>query len=93
MKSIFGAASLAIGLLIGYAATANAQVYYNGYYQNYYPYGGYSYRYTPYSYYSPGYTWYYGTRYPRSAAYADPYVYWRPYSDSAGPRASGHTGY
>jgi len=26
-------------------------------------------------------------------AYSDPYVGWRPYSDGAGPRASGHVGY
>ncbi len=92
MKSKFGTAALAFGLLIGLAGAANAQAYYGGTYQYQYPYGGYS-QYTPYYYYGPGYSWYYGPRYRRATPYGDPYVYWRPYSDGAGPKASGHTGY
>ena len=50
-----------------------------------YPYGYSSYNPWPYSYPGPAY---------RSApAYSDPYAAARPYSDSAGPRASGHVGY
>jgi hypothetical protein len=93
MKSILGAAILSVGLTLAFSGAANAQTYYNGYYSYYYPYGGYYGAYPSYRYYGPRYSWYYGPNYNGSAAYSDPYVYWRPYSDGAGPRVSGHTGY
>jgi hypothetical protein len=56
---------------------------------------------TPYYYYYPGYSYSYhyptysyaqGSPYPTPLAYWDPYVALRPYSDNAGPKASGHGG-
>jgi len=53
----------------------------------------------PYYYYYPGYGWTYnyptynyyaGTPFPSPKAYWDPYVAQHPYSDNAGPKASGH---
>jgi hypothetical protein len=75
------------------AATADAQPYYPWYSYPAYP----AYPYAAYTY-PPYYS--YGYRYPGSAYYGyrptpynDPYVARRPYSDGAGPKASGHTGY
>lgn len=54
---------------------------------------------TPYYYYSPGYgyvynyptyNYYQGSPFPAPRAYWDPYAVQRPYSDNAGPKASGH---
>jgi hypothetical protein len=75
----------------------------------YYGYSGpvyppYSYPYaSPFGYpwgngYSSYYGWPYSGSYPAPAyrpglAYSDPYVYARPYSDSAGPAASDRVGY
>jgi hypothetical protein len=56
---------------------------------------------TPYNYYYPGYGYTYnyptyryaqGSPYPAPRAYWDPYVALRPYSDNAGPKASGNGG-
>jgi hypothetical protein len=66
-----------------------------------YNYPGYqtSYSGTPYYYSYPGYgytgnypsyNYYLGTPYPAPRAFWDPYAGWRPYSDNAGPKASGH---
>lgn len=102
MRTMLRSALLGIGLVAALAATAKAQAYYPYYYPSYsypeYSYPGYGYPYAAYPY---GYSTYYGspyyyyptTRYPGRTAYSDPYVYARPYSDAAGPRASGHTGY
>jgi hypothetical protein len=49
----------------------------------YYPGYGYAYNYPTYNYYA-------GSPYPAPKAYWDPYVAARPYSDNAGPKASGH---
>ena len=48
-----------------------------------YPGYGYAYNYPTYNYYA-------GSAYPAPTAYWDPYVAVRPYSDNAGPKASGH---
>jgi hypothetical protein len=50
-----------------------------------YPYGHSAYYGWPYAYPAPAYR--------PAPAYSDAYVAARPYSDSAGPRASGHVGY
>jgi hypothetical protein len=50
-----------------------------------YPYGYFAYYGWPYYFQGPVYR--------PAPAYSDPYVGWRPYSDAAGPRASGHVGY
>jgi hypothetical protein len=52
-------------------------------YYYYYPGDGYAYNYPTYNYYA-------GTPYPSPKAFWDPYVGLRPYSDNAGPKASGH---
>jgi hypothetical protein len=92
-------ALLGIGLAAALTTAATAQVYYPYSYPGYYPYPAYSY---PYGYpaYANGYAPYYAWAWPYPApayrpapAYSDPYVTARPYSDSAGPRASGHVGY
>jgi hypothetical protein len=75
------------------STAAGAQAYYP-YYPAQYPYyaAGYGYPVYGYPYGFP----YYGGYYPYyrpAPAYSDPYVALRPYSDSAGPPASGHTGY
>ena len=62
----------------GYQSSAPAAPYYY-----YYPGYGYSYNYPTYSYAQ-------GSPYPAPRAYWDPYVALRPYSDNAGPKASGH---
>ena len=49
----------------------------------YYPGYGCSYNYPTYNYYA-------GSPFPAPRAYWDPYVAARPYSDNAGPKASGH---
>jgi hypothetical protein len=96
-------ALLGMGLAAMVATAATAQPYFPYYFPGYsYSYPGWSYpAYTyPAHRYPYGYSWYYGWPYPYSAptyrpapAYSDPYVTARPYSDSAGPRASGHVGY
>jgi hypothetical protein len=94
-------ALVGIGIVAATATTAAAQSYYPYSYPGYgyyYTYPGYSY--PTYSYpsygYPYGYSAYYGWQGPAyrpAPAYSDPYVGWRPYSDGAGPRASGHVGY
>jgi hypothetical protein len=45
----------------------------------------------PWYYYYPGYGYAYNyPPFPAPKAYWDPYVAQRPYSDNAGPKASGH---
>jgi hypothetical protein len=61
-----------------YQSNSSATPYYY-----YYPGYGYSYNYPTYNYYA-------GWPYPAPKAYWDPYVASRPYSDNAGPKASGH---
>ena len=76
--------------------TSNSYIYPYSYSGNAYtyPYNYYGYSYAPgYTYY--GYPYYqrssnFGTLYPAPLAFWDPYVGWRPYSDNAGPKASGH---
>ena len=53
----------------------------------YYYYPGYGYG---YAYNYPTYNYYAGSAYPAPRAFWDPYVAMRPYSDNAGPKASGH---
>jgi hypothetical protein len=86
-----------IGLAAALATTAAAQLYYPynpGY--SYYSYPGYGY--PTYGYpsgYSAYHGWpnYYGApAYRAGLAYSDPYVWWRPYSGGAGPKASTHGG-
>jgi len=83
-------ALLGVGIVAAVATTASAQTYY----PNYYP--GYS--------YPPGYAWGYGwpyswpyyypaPAYRAAPAYSDSYVWWRPYSDNAGPKASTRGGF
>ena len=83
---------LAVALVALVTANAAAQPYYS-YYPPSYDYPGYGYAY-PYPYYSPPYYYPYAfSAYRPAPAYSDPYVALRPYSDRAGPAASGHTGY
>jgi hypothetical protein len=98
-------ALLGIGIVAGLATSAVAQPYYPYYYYpgySYYSAPGYSY--PTYSYPAYGYPYGYssynawpyaypGPAYRPAPAYSDPYAAARPYSDSAGPRASGHVGY
>lgn len=85
-----------MGFAAAMATTAAAQpYYYPGY--SYYSYPWYSY---PAYGYPCTYSWSYGwpsyyaaPAYRPAPAYSDPYVTARPYSDSAGPRASGRVGY
>lgn len=95
MRYVARSAVLGCGLLLATALGAQAQTtYYPSPYGQYYP----SYNYT-YSYpsYGPGYAWpnqtYLGYSYPAPLAFWDPYVWYRPYSDNAGPKASGHGGF
>jgi hypothetical protein len=106
MQVLARAAVVGLGLLTGAAATSHAQYYNYYGTPNYYsssPYNspGYqgSYSANPYTYYYPGYgyaynyptyNYYNGWPYPSPRAYWDPYVAARPYSDNAGPKASGH---
>jgi hypothetical protein len=62
----------------GYQMSTSATPWYY-----YYPGYGYGYNYPTYNYYA-------GSPYPAPKAYWDPYVGARPYSDNAGPKASGH---
>jgi hypothetical protein len=73
----------------------------NAYSYSPYNYPGYqgSYSTVPYAYYYPGYGYAYnyptynyreGSPYPAPKAFWDHYVAMRPYSDNAGPKASGH---
>ncbi len=94
-------AIVGLAMVAGTAAAAHAQ-YYNYYGTPYsYNYPGYqnSASSIPYYYYYPGYgytfnyptyNYYQGSPYPTPKAYWDPYVAARPYSDNAGPKASGH---
>lgn len=98
MHRMIKSALLAVGLVTAVATTAAAQAYYPYYYPGYgYP----PYGYSPYSY-SPGYAWGYGwpnyyyspaPAYRAAPAYSDPYAWWRPYSDNAGPKASTRGGF
>ena len=93
-------ALLGVGIVAAVATTAAAQPYYPSYSPGYsYP----PYGYPAYSY-PPGYAWSYGwpygwsyyypaPAYRAAPAYSDPYVWWRPYSDNAGPKASTRGGY
>lgn len=106
MQKLATAAVVGLGLLAGTAMTGHAQYYnYYGApnasmwspynypeYQTstsdnpwYYSYPGYGYAYN-----YPTYTYYAGSPFPSPKAYWDPYVAQRPYSDNAGPKASGH---
>jgi hypothetical protein len=102
---MFKSALLGLGLVAALTTTAAAQLYYPYSYPGYgyYPYSGYSYpgySYPTYAYpygYWSYYGWpnyYYGTpAYRTRRAYSDPYVWWRPYSDNAGPKASTYGGF
>ena len=106
MLALARATVVGLGLLVGAAVTVHAQSYalnsapnnyswspsnYPGYqtgapttpYYYYYPGYGYRYNYPTYNYYA-------GSPYPSPTAYWDPYAALRPYSDNAGPKASGH---
>ena len=63
----------------GYQASPSGNPWY------YYPGYGYAYNYPTYNYYA-------GSSFAAPKAYWDPYVAARPYSDNAGPKASGHGG-
>jgi hypothetical protein len=108
LKSVLLGVGLVAAVTTTAAAQSYYPYYYPGYSYysypsySYYSYPGYSYPtygYPSYSYpnrYASYYGWPYDYRVPtyRAApAYSDPYVGSRPYSDSAGPRASGHVGY
>jgi hypothetical protein len=100
MKSAIESAVFAFGLLlIGVVGTQAQTTYSSSPYSQSYPTYGYTYSYPGYSYpgYSPYYVWpyqsYLGDPYPAPLAYWDPYVWYRPYSDNAGPKASGHGGF
>ena len=91
-------ALLGVGIVAAVATTAAAQTYY----PNYYP--GYSYPAYGYPTYPGGYAWGYGWPYSwpyyysahayrAVPAYSDPYVWWRPYSDKTGPKASTRGGF
>ncbi len=86
---------LALGFAAVISTAAAAQSYYPYYPPGYsypaYSYPAYSYPYS-YPYYGTYYPYYYPAYRP-APAYSDPYVALRPYSDRAGPAASGHTGY
>jgi len=106
MQVLARAALVGLGLFSGAAVTTHAQYYpSNTQINNYswstnnYPSYQSSYSATPYYYYYPGYgysynyptyNYYTGWPYPTPKAYWDPYVALRPYSDNAGPKASGH---
>ncbi|MGH7063247.1 MAG: hypothetical protein ACREET_04125 [Stellaceae bacterium] len=81
---------LGLGFAAVVSTAAMAQPYYP-YYPPGYSYPAYSYGYG-YPYYGSYYPYYYPAYRP-APAYSDPYVALRPYSDRAGPAASGHTGY
>jgi hypothetical protein len=88
--------AFAAGMLTAAAATAHAQSI-GGYPGTAYqtpPAYAYSYpAYNPGAYYNSGLPasgWYMGRPYATPKAFWDPYVGSRPYSDNAGPKASGH---
>ena len=98
MQKLATAAVVALGLLAGAATTGYAQYY------NYYGAPSTS-SWSPYNYpgYQTSTSGNHGTivirgmgtrtttrRFPAPKAYWDPYVAQRPYSDNAGPKASGH---
>ncbi|HYZ42524.1 MAG TPA: hypothetical protein VE687_18155 [Stellaceae bacterium] len=105
MQTLTKAAVVGLGLLAAAAGTASAQYYdytasntsawcafnYPGYQTSvsgtpyYYSYPGYGYAYN-----YPTYNYFAGSPFPAPKAYWDPYVAQRPYSDNAGPKASGH---
>jgi len=106
MQKLATAAVVGLGLLAGASTTGHAQYYnyygapstsswspynYPGYQTSisgnpwYYYYPGYGYAYN-----YPTYNYYIGSPFPAPKAYWDPYVAARPYSDNAGPKASGH---
>jgi hypothetical protein len=102
MRTLATAAVVGLGLLAGTAETGHAHYTppntydwspynYPGYQAStsgnpwYYSYPGYGYAYN-----YPTYNYYAGSAYPAPKAYWDPYVAIRPYSDNAGPKASGH---
>jgi hypothetical protein len=106
MQTVVKGAVVGLGLLAGTAATGHTQYYsyygtpntYSWSPQNYPGYQT-SYSANPWYYYYPGYGYVYnyptdnnyaGSAYPAPRAYWDPYVAMRPYSDNAGPKASGH---
>lgn len=104
MWKIAKPAMFGLGFVVAGAAGAQAQgVYYPGTtWQNYptytYPYAystTYPYGYPPYGYPygAPVDRSYLGYSYPAPLAFWDPYVWYRPYSDNAGPKASGHGGF
>jgi hypothetical protein len=99
MRTMFKSALLGIGFVAAVATAAIAQPYYSYYYPSYSYYPGYSYPTYSYPYgYASYYGWpnqlnYYRPPYRAAPAYSDPSAWWRPYSDGAGPKASGHTGY
>jgi hypothetical protein len=106
MPALAKATVVGLALLAGGAAAAEAQYYYpygtaTPYSWSPYNYPGYqgSVSTTPYYYYYPGYGYAYnyptynysnGSPYPSPRAFWDPYVAQRPYSDNAGPKASGN---
>jgi len=95
MWKIAKPAVFGIGLLLAGAAGAQAQTAYypSPVWQNY-PTSGYPYYYSGYSNpYGWPYRTYLGNPYPAPLAFWDPYVWYRPYSDNAGPKASGHGGF
>src|SRR6185369_9901900 len=98
MRILTRSVALGLSLLAGVGATAQAQ-YYDNYYGSPNTYSWSPYNYpgyqttmsgTPQYYNYPIYNYYQGSPYPAPKAYWDPYVAQRPYSDNAGPRASGH---
>ncbi|MFZ3236569.1 MAG: hypothetical protein WA417_01150 [Stellaceae bacterium] len=95
MRCVTKSAAFACGLLLVGALGAQAQTTYypSPYWQNY-PAYSYAYGYPGYgSYYTSPYQSYLGYPYPAPLAFWDPYVWYRPYSDNAGPKASGHGGF
>ena len=97
MRKLARTAAFVAGILVAAGATAHAQYnnapgspyqaspYYGYNYQ--YPSPGYGYNYSTYAAYGS----YIGQAYPAAPkAFWDPYVGYRPYSDNAGPKASGH---
>ena len=90
MRTIVKLALFGIGLMLAGVTGAQAQyAYYPTPYVPNYPVYNYGYAY-------PAYTNYYGWPYPYYAvppsatpkSYSDPYVWFRPYSDNAGPKAN-----
>jgi hypothetical protein len=95
MWKIAKPAVFGLGFLVVGAAGVQAQTTYPGAYPQYYPAYNYGYDYPGYGYSFgwPVYQSYLGNPYPAPLAYWDPYVWYRPYSDNAGPKASGHGGF